>query len=154
MAGLVGQTDDWRAELSWIRAAGRDGLILFENVAGHRGELQDGLRKDGFWVIGGSAYGDRLENDRAHAQRILKDAGLSIAPTWEFTDRTAALAFLDERPGRYVLKFNGPKAAIDNYVGQLDDGRDVRAYLRRLSHPSRPKRASCLWNISRGSRWG
>lgn len=154
MAGLVGQTDDWRAELSWIRAAGRDGLILFENVAENRGELQDGLRKDGFWVIGGSAYGDRLENDRAHAQRILKDAGLSIAPTWEFTDRTAALAFLDERPGRYVLKFNGPKAAIDNYVGQLDDGRDVRAYLRRLSHPESAEASFVLMEYLEGIEMG
>jgi len=134
MAGLVEQTEDWRAELAWIRAGGREGLILFENVAENRGELQDALRRDGFMVIGGSAYGDRLENDRAYAQRILQDAGLSIAPTWEFTDRMAALEFLEQRPGRYVLKFNGPKAAIDNYVGELKDGRDLRAYLRKLTH--------------------
>jgi phosphoribosylamine---glycine ligase len=135
LAGLVEQTPDWRCELDWIHAAGGEGIILFENVAKNRGELQDELRKEGFNVIGGSAYGDRLENDRAYAQRVLGAAGLSIARVWEFAERTAALDFLDENPGRYVLKFNGPDAAIDNYVGRFEDGRDVRSLLRKLVHP-------------------
>ena len=37
------------------------------------------LRRDGFNVIGSSAYGARLENDRAYAQRILGELGLSTA---------------------------------------------------------------------------
>jgi hypothetical protein len=48
LAGMVEQTADWRGELDWIRAAGRDGIILFENVAENRGALQDALRKEGF----------------------------------------------------------------------------------------------------------
>src|SRR4051812_40572899 len=64
LAGIVTRVEDWKAELGWIKAAGRDGIILFENVAEQRGQLQDELRRDGFNVIGGSAYGDRLENDR------------------------------------------------------------------------------------------
>jgi phosphoribosylamine--glycine ligase len=135
LGGLVEQAADWHDELEWIRAAGRDGIILFENVAKNRGALQDELRVQGLGVIGGSAYGDRLENDRAYAQQVLSAAGLPIARMWEFGDREAALDFLDRHPGRYVLKFNGPDAAIDNYVGRLADGRDVRAYLRKLAHP-------------------
>src|SRR5215211_5686273 len=132
LAGMVEQTEDWRAELDWIRAAGPDGIILFENVAHGRGDVQDALRRDRFNVVGGSAFGDRLENDRADAQKILGELGLSIARTWEFAERSAALEFLDRHPGRYALKFNGPEAAIDNYVGRLNDGRDVRAFLARL----------------------
>ena len=135
LAGLVAQTEDWGEELEWVRAAGRDGILLFENVAENRGVMQDALRKQGFHVIGGSAYGDRLENDRGYAQQVLSAAGLPIANVWEFSHRAAALDFLDAHPGRYVLKFNGPDAAIDNYVGRLPDGRDVRAYLRKLAHP-------------------
>jgi phosphoribosylamine--glycine ligase len=67
MAGLVEHTSFWESELDWIKAAGQDGIILFENVAQSRGELQDRLRREEFYVIGGSAYGDRLENDRAFA---------------------------------------------------------------------------------------
>jgi hypothetical protein len=54
LAGLVPQTPDWRAELDWIRAAGDQGIVLFENVADGRGALQDRLRRDGLQVIGGS----------------------------------------------------------------------------------------------------
>ena len=131
MAGLVEHTSNWEHELDWLRAAGDEGIILFENVAEARGTLQDRLRADGFHVIGGSAYGDRLENDRAFAQRVLADIGLQTANVFEFDDVASACKFIDERPARYVLKFNGPNfSSYDNYVGRLSDGADVRALLR------------------------
>jgi phosphoribosylamine--glycine ligase len=130
MAGLVEHTSSWQGELDWIKASGRDGIILFENVAESRGELQDNLRKDGFNVIGGSGYGDRLENDRAFAQRVLTDIGLQTARVEEFDDLEIADEFLMKHPGRYVLKFNGPNfSSKDNYVGRLSNGADVRAVL-------------------------
>jgi phosphoribosylamine--glycine ligase len=130
LAGMVERTDHWHDELSWIREAGQEGIILFENVAEDRGALQDTLRHDGFNVIGGSAYGDRLENDRGYAQRILDELGLPICRVWEFKDPLAADAFLTSCPGRYALKFNGPGfASADNYVGRLSDGADVRAVI-------------------------
>jgi phosphoribosylamine--glycine ligase len=129
MNGLVEQAPDWKAELPWLREAGDEGIILFENVAERRGALQDVLRRDGFHVIGGSAYGDRLENDRGFAQAVLKDLGLSICPVHEFSKRQLAMRFLDEHPDRYVLKFNGP---MESFVGRMKDGRDVRAFLAGL----------------------
>jgi phosphoribosylamine--glycine ligase len=126
LAGLVTQTTNWRAELGWIRAAGTNGIILFENTTKSRGELQDQLRREGYGVIGGSAYGDRLENDRAFAQQVLENIGLCTCPTHRFSDRGTALAFLEEHPGRYVLKFD---ASLPTFVGELSDGRDVRAFL-------------------------
>jgi phosphoribosylamine--glycine ligase len=131
MAGLVEHTSNWEAELDWIKSSVDEGIILFENVAKSRGELQDSLRKDGFHVIGGSAYGDRLENDRAFAQRILADIGLRTARVEEFDDVEIAERFIEKYPGRYVLKFNGPKfSSNDNYVGRLSSGADVQAVLR------------------------
>ncbi|PSO14025.1 phosphoribosylamine--glycine ligase [Bradyrhizobium sp. MOS003] len=131
MAGLVDRVTDWEAELDWIGAAGEDGIILFENVAKSRGQLQDRLRKDGFNVIGGSAYGDRLENDRAFGQRILADIGLQTARVEEFTSLVDAEHFLARYPGRYVLKFNGTNfGSRDNYVGRLSSGQDSLAVLQ------------------------
>ena len=126
LAGLVTQATDWRAELDWIRAAGPRGIILFENTVKSHGQLQDQLRREGFCVIGGSGYGDRLENDRAFAQNVLNSIGLSTCPVHPFYDRSAALDFLREHPARYVLKFDG---GLQTFVGQLSDGRDVHAFL-------------------------
>jgi phosphoribosylamine--glycine ligase len=142
MAGIVTRVGDWRAELGWLREAGQDAIILFENVAKGRGAVQDELRADGFNVIGGSAFGDRLEKDRAYAQTVLAGIGLEIAGVWEFEAAEPALAFLNERPGRYVLKFSGEGfGASDNYIGRLADGHDVAAMVRaRLAGRDKPAR--------------
>jgi phosphoribosylamine--glycine ligase len=93
--------------------------------------LQDDLRRDGFTVIGGSEYGDRLENDRAYAQQLLGELGFPSDHVWEFDNAAAALDFIERNPARYVLKYSGPDhASSDNYVGQLPDGRDVSAILK------------------------
>lgn len=129
LAGLVEQVDDWRATLGWVREAGKEGIILFEGVGEDRGSIQDRLRSDGYGVIGGSAFGDRLENDRGFAQSVLKELGLSVCPVFTFSDRSAGIAFVRERPRRYVLKFNGPRAS---FAGFHADGSDIRAVLAGL----------------------
>lgn len=131
MLGLVPHTENWRGELDWVREAGTEGLILFEAVG--FGELQDQLRQDGFNVIGGSAFGDRLENDRAYALDLLRENGLNIAPVSHFTTIDAALADLRERPRRCVFKLND--TAGDTFVGALPDGSDVAALLRVCPRP-------------------
>ncbi|MEO7729007.1 MAG: phosphoribosylamine--glycine ligase [Burkholderiales bacterium] len=127
-AGMLHFTTDWRAELAWLRAAGRDGIALFESVA--MGEIQDELRRDGFQVIGGSAYGDRLESDREFGQQVLRGIGLNIAASHGFENFEDAIAFVTATPGRYVLKNNGSDPLrTRNYVGELDDGSDILALL-------------------------
>ena len=125
LAGLIDHVEDWQSRLDWVRAAGDDGCILFENIGAGRGEIQDRLRREGFNVIGSSAYGARLESDRAYAQRTLAGLGLSTAPVFEFSDVEEASHFIDRRPARYVLKFNRPDAA--SFVGRHPTGADVRA---------------------------
>lgn len=130
LAGLVDRTSDWRAELGWIRDGGKDAIVIFEAVSEGLGALQDELRRQGYCVIGGSAFGDRLENDRAFAQAVLARLGLKTAHSREFTDLQSADSFVAANPGRYVLKFSGSDhASNDNYVGQWNDGRDIRAML-------------------------
>jgi phosphoribosylamine---glycine ligase len=131
LSGLITRIDDWRSELDWIKAAGEDGIILFENVAEQRGAIQDELRADGFNVVGGSAFGDRLETNRAYAQRVLADLGLKVAPVREFKDFESAARHIDKNPGRHVLKFNDPAfGSADNYIGFAADGADTKAVLK------------------------
>lgn len=126
--GMLELVDNWRAELDWLREAGQDGVILFESAT--QGEAQDGLRRDGFQVIGGSALGDRLEADRVFGQQVLRSSGLHTAHSRSFNAYADALAFLQREGGRYVLKFNGANSPrTRNYIGELDDGSDMMALL-------------------------
>ena len=129
-AGMVTRIDDWRVQLPWLRAAGDEGLIVFEGASD--GPLQDELRAAGYRVVGGSAWGDRIENDRRYGQQVLREAGLRTAASWEFRDPAAAIRFLQERPMRTVYKLSDDTAASTrNYVGERDDGSDMIALLRR-----------------------
>ncbi len=129
MAGMVRRVADWRAELSGVGAAGNDWLILYEG-AGH-GHEQDALRQAGHQVIGGCAWGDRLEGDRAFGQEMMRAAGMRTATVKEFSDFAAAIAFIQTRPRRYVCKHNGHHLpSTRNYVGLLEDGSDVAHLLR------------------------
>ena len=130
LAGLVSPTDDWEAELPWIEEAGPEGIIILENVSHERGRRQEELRRQGYQVIGGCSWGDKLENDRKFAQDVLTSLGLPVAPMQAFDSLADAQRFVAHHPGRYVLKFSGDHfASADNYVGQLKDGRDVLAVL-------------------------
>ena len=122
--GLIEPVADWRAELPWV---GRDGVVLFEGVA--QGPTQDALRAEGYRVVGGSAFGDRLEKDRAFGQAILREAGLPIAAGWNFPGPDQALAWLGQHPGHYVLKWN--EGVHETYVGDHPEGADVAFQLRR-----------------------
>ena len=122
--GIIEPVADWRAELDWV---GRDGIVLFERVG--RGAVQDELRAAGYRVVGGSALGDRLENDRAFGQSVLREAGLPIAQGTPFDTPGAALDWLARHPGRYVLKHDD--GARNTFVGDHPEGADVAFMLRR-----------------------
>jgi phosphoribosylamine---glycine ligase len=139
--GLVARSADWQVDLDWVRGD-PSGLVIFEETGW--GLEQDRLRREGLRVIGGSALGDRLENDRVFGQAALRDAGLGTAPSFEFDGFDAAIAHLEEAPGRYVLKFSGEDfASTRSYVGALDDGEDVLAVLRlqraKWTYEERPR---------------
>lgn len=139
MRGMVSRTDDWRAELDWVRAGGMGSAILFEAVSEGFGALQDDLRSQGHNVIGGSAFGDRLENDRSFAFALLEELGFDSVPQRRFEDAAAGLAYIAERPRRYALKFHGAgEGAAHNFVGVRNDGADVSAVLRAMSRAALP----------------
>lgn len=128
MDGMLEFTPSWESELDWMRAAGKDGIILFETAS--QGEVQDELRAEGFNVIGGSAFGDRLESDRAYGQEVLRQMGVQCAATHLFEDFESAMTFVRRAPRRYVLKLNGTEwRSTSTYIGQMDSAEDMLAML-------------------------
>jgi phosphoribosylamine---glycine ligase len=123
--GLIERVEDWRTELGWV---GQDGIVLFESLG--MGEAQDALRAEGYRVVGGSAFGDRLENDRAFGQAVLRAAGLPIAGSTGFDSPALALDWLARHPGRYVLKHDNSAHATT--VGEHPEGADIAFRLRRI----------------------
>ncbi len=121
--GIIDTVPDWRAELGWV---GRDGIVLFEGL-GHGAE-QDRLRADGYRVVGGSAFGDRLEQDRAFGQFVLAGLGLPTAWSQAFDSPSAAAEWLARNPGAYVLKHDNGLCAT--FVGEHPEGADVAFMLR------------------------
>lgn len=125
LRNLVEQTSDWRKELTWV---GKDGLIIFDDIG--YGAIQDRLRKQGYTVFGGSALGDRLEEDRYYAQKIFSQHGMRIAASRDFEKIEDAITFVGENPRAWVVKQHDGAAKMLNYVGVLHDGSDVLTVLK------------------------
>lgn len=111
--------------LDWV---GKDGLIICDDNG--FGKLADDLRAKGFSVVGGSAGGDLLEDDREHAQQVFAAHGLNPIPTHTFGSAAEAAEFIDKNGGEWVVKRNGRADKISCYVGQLPDGSDTVDLLR------------------------
>jgi len=118
--GFVPKTRDWKSEVDWAD------VVVFDDVLG-MGAMAEELRKAGKKVVGGTAYTDRLEDDRAFGQAELKAAGVPIIPQENFTSFDDAAAYVKSNPNRYVIKPSG-QAQNDKqllFVGEEEDGRDV-----------------------------
>lgn len=123
--GFVEKVDDWEAEVSWAN------LIVFDDVLG-QGEKAKKLREQGKYVVGGTPYTDKLEDDRSFGQSELKKHKVNILNYHEFTSFDAGIEHIKANPGKYVLKPSGEAQNIKRllFVGQEEDGSDV---LRILS---------------------
>lgn len=116
--GFVQKTDDWKKEVDWAD------VIVFDDVIG-QGKKAAELRKAGKFVVGGTPYTDRLENDRAFGQEELKNAGVSTLSSWDFTSFDAGIEFVRSNPDKYVLKPFTKSKNLNLFVGEEDDGRDI-----------------------------
>ena len=125
LAGFVTRVEHWRDELAWVREAGDEGILLFENVGG-RGQVQDACVAMDSMSSAAAPTGSKLESDRAYAQTLLGKLGLSTATVYDFHDAGSAVEFLEHHPGAMLLNSMAP----DQLCRPLKDGRDVRAYSR------------------------
>src|SRR5499427_4433517 len=118
--GFVPKVDDWEKEVAWAD------VIVFDDVLG-QGARAEKLRAEGKLVVGGSAYTDRLEDDRAFGQQELKASGVPIIPQENFTSFDDAIAFVQANPNRYVIKPSGEAQNLKQllFVGEDEHGADV-----------------------------
>src|SRR5262252_1166991 len=118
--GFVPKVDDWEKEVAWAD------VIVFDDVLG-QGARAEKLRAEGKLVVGGSAYTDRLEDDRAFGQQELKASGVPIIPQENFTSFDDAIAYVRKNPQRYVVKPSGEAQNHKQllFVGEDDEGKDV-----------------------------
>src|SRR5262249_49353737 len=101
-------------------------IIIFDDTLG-QGEKAKALREKGKLVIGGTAYSDRLEDDRSFGQEELKKAGVSIIPYADFDSFHNAIDHVTQNPGRYVIKPSGEAQNVKRrlFVGEEENGEDV-----------------------------
>src|SRR5438128_79280 len=71
----------------------RDAIWIWDE--NHSVEQNETLRREGFRVLGGGAYADRMEHDRDHCLAVVAQHGLEPPPSVGFDDRGAAMRFLD-----------------------------------------------------------
>lgn len=119
--GILEKVLDWKSFIDWAD------VIVFDDVG--FGSQADNLRRAGKFVVGGSVYTDRLEEDREFGQSEMKRVGMLTLPHWDFDNYDNALKFIQENPGRYVYKPSG-SASSDYYKGLLfaareEDGKDL-----------------------------
>jgi len=118
--GFVTKTLDWRADVDWAD------VIVFDDTLGQGAEAA-ALRARGKLVVGGSAYTDRLEDDRAFGQEELRRCGVNILPYRQFDNFDEAIAYVRQNPDRYVIKPSGESGNVKRrlFVGDEEDGEDV-----------------------------
>lgn len=118
--GFLKKIDDWKTHIDWAD------VIVFDDIG--FGSEADKLRAQGKRVIGGSAYTDKLEDNREFGQLEMQDVGMNILPHWDFNNYEKALNFLKKNPGRYVYK---PSGFVPSdwkgllFLGKEDDGKDI-----------------------------
>jgi len=123
--GWIPKISDLDEGLDWV---GKAGLVVCDDNG--FGELADSLRTRGYSVVGGSAGGDLLEDDREHAQKVFAAHGLAPIPSYTFASAPEAAKFIKANPAEWVIKRNGHADKTACYVGRLPDGRDTLDLLR------------------------
>lgn len=96
--GLVTVINDWRPWMRWA-----DLVILSDNTKNLR-EIDAWRRRENIPVVGATSDAAAWELNRTLGQKVLKDAGIDVAPYKEFSDYDAAIAYVKRENRRMVSK--------------------------------------------------
>src|SRR5436190_6124932 len=73
----------------------RDEVVFFDSTG--FGFAADRLRRAGYKVISGGAFADKLEYDRGYGISVMRDVGIPVPETHEFSSGGEARMFLQGR---------------------------------------------------------
>lgn len=126
-SGFIDFVDDYTQHIDWAD------VIIFDDVLG-LGKIAQRLRKKGKKVVGGTAYTDKLEEDRSFGTEEMKKKGINIIPYEDFSSFDEAIEYIKKNPTAYVLKPTGeykPTALGILYIGYHPEGKDVIDVIER-----------------------
>ena len=138
--GLIPRLPSLDAGLDWI---GHDGLAVVDDCG--FGAWQDAARADGFTVAGGSAFGDRLERDRAFAQDLMGSLGMPVLPATRFANCVQAAGHVASENRPWVVKFDGRAPKSATFVSCLPCGSDVLDFLNGCATRCSTNGCGVLW---------
>ena len=118
--GFFEKVEDWKEHVEWAD------VMVFDDTG--FGKEADALRKKGKYVVGGSVYTDRLEDDREFGQAEMKRVGMLTLPHWDFESFDEGIKFVKENPGRYIFKpsqgtYGDMRGIV--FLGEEEDGKDI-----------------------------
>ena len=122
MEGLVKKIDN-------IEDIDPDTDVVFVDDVGCGKEI-DKLIKEGFLVIGGSSFNDKIEEDRQYGIKLMKSVGIQIPPTWDFEKLDDGIKFIQENPDRYVIKVDDSEAKYTSHIGK--DAEDMISVITHM----------------------
>lgn len=114
---------------SWQASAKKADLIIAEDVG--LGAMWDRLRKFGKVIIGGSAFTDRLENDRIFGIDTMRAVGIKTPEHVKFTNFQKAISYVKRNKKRYVFKPFGQLPRTFTHVA--DDWIDMAETLEQYN---------------------
>lgn len=112
-----------------LRAWGYAKPTVFVFDCSEEGEIAEGLRAHGKFVIGGGAFCDKLEMDRHFGSTIAEECGMNVPTTHKFPTISAALAHLKKHDQDWYFKTDDLLATSMTSHGEGESlGRRLEAY--------------------------
>jgi phosphoribosylamine-glycine ligase len=128
---LVGQGMIAKAALSSLiesRAQKRDWYWIWD--FNHSVEQNELLRSEGFRVLGGGAFADTMEHDRAACLDFTSRYGLNPPPSFPFCNAVDAIRFCAEHPHTAYVCKPDHAANKDTYLPESHDAEEANLELR------------------------
>jgi phosphoribosylamine-glycine ligase len=122
------------ADVMAERTRWRDAYWIWDE--NHAVDENETLRAEGFRVLGGGSYANRMEHDRAACLAFVGEHGLVAPPSHRFESTADALAFVEAHPKTAFVFKPDEGENFETWLpesdGAADANRELRAHLKSL----------------------